>query len=84
MGKYSSIIMPIYTRWGAAVQKAYSAKPGDVATDIINLQTIDAEFKGAGLSTRTLKDVKKALSIVSYRKGDTWYCSLPAKGEKDD
>ena len=45
---------------------------------------IDAEFKGAGLSERTLREVKSTLSIVSFKKGKTWYCSLPAKEEIDD
>jgi hypothetical protein len=64
MGKYSSIIMPIYTRWGAAVKKAYSAKPGDVATDINILQAIDAEFKGV-FPPACLSDLHKALLSAS-------------------
>jgi hypothetical protein len=47
----------------------------------LSTRIIDTEFEGAGLSTRTLKEVKKALSVVSFRKADGWYCSLPVKKE---
>jgi hypothetical protein len=85
VGKYSSVIMPIYTRWGAAAQKAYSTKPGDLAPDISNLQSIDAEFKGV-FPPACLSDLHKALlSASDYMiKGFSAYASGEAEAKITD
>jgi hypothetical protein len=85
MGKYSSIIMPIYTRWGAVVQNAYTAKPGDVTTDINTLRAIDAEFKGV-FPPACLNDLHKALlSASDYTiKGFSAYSSGEAEAKITD
>lgn len=64
LGKYSSFIMPIFNRWGTAVQKAYSVKPTELSTEITNLQTIDAEFKGI-FPPACLVELHKALLSTS-------------------
>jgi len=40
---------------------------------------VQAEFEGAGLSKKVMWNAKQALSIVSVRKDNKWYWSLPAK-----
>jgi hypothetical protein len=47
--------------------------------DPIRSTTVDDEFKQAGLSWRAKNDAKKKLNIVSVRKADGWYLSLPAR-----
>jgi len=40
---------------------------------------VQAEFEGAGLSKKIMWNAKQALNIVSVRKDNKWYWSLPAK-----
>lgn len=49
----------------------------------ISAAQAEKDFMGAGMSRRTMFDAKKALSVTSIKRGDTWLWSLPAKGNDD-
>lgn len=44
----------------------------------ISAAQAEKDFTGAGLSRRAMFDAKKALSVVSIKRGDNWLWSLPA------
>jgi hypothetical protein len=50
----------------------------------MKMTDIDAELHGAGLSLPTAKRQKERLGIVSVKKPDGWYWSLPAKEVESD
>jgi hypothetical protein len=42
---------------------------------------IEDEIKGAGISSKAAQRAKKKLGIISVRKSEGWFWSLPAKQE---
>lgn len=51
-----------------------------LSTNPLSYTEIEEEFNGAGISMRSVKRAKKHLGILSFRKGNKWYWSLPARG----
>jgi hypothetical protein len=79
--------------FGAAPQLPHTETVSDKAADLllslladepIRSKIIEDEFKQAGLSWRAKDNAKKKLKIVTFKKNDGWYWSLPAYETGDE
>lgn len=83
-------IFEVGPRFGVAPEPPKIETVADKAADLllalldsepVRYADIEAEFKAAGISERSVTRAKGKLGIVSAKRPDGWYWALPAKGE---